>query len=121
MRAIVLVLVLFLYAGCASTDLHQIAMDCNNANLTPVMDEQGVLEVVGGEVVMLPDREACKDEWAAWNKQQEWKIAREERKRTVTCTGGNVRLCDKRFGKNNCSCVSASRMRRVLQCSRGYC
>ena len=94
----ILILTLFLaLSACASTDLYQVAHDCGQATLIPVLNDDGSVKIVNGKAKMLPDPSKCRAEWGAFNKDFEEKQkrieAREALEASKKCPAGYVYYC----------------------------
>jgi len=124
MKLSILLVSLFLF-GCAasvtkekSEELYQIALDCNEREKVPVI-ENGVVQTKDGKVIMRPPKGACADEWTAWNEMDE-KLAQRAKNRVLRkgpkCPPGEVAYCDdwcmrSRLGEKQWSCVNEHIMR----------
>ena len=69
------------------------AKDCDQNTKVPKI-ENGIVIIKDGAVVMEQPPGACDEEWRLWNKAEQARLRREE-KRTVLCPPGQIAMCDR--------------------------
>ncbi len=122
MKTLILVTVFtLLLSGCATSLKEATATlaDCRAEYLIPVVDENGVIEIIDGEPRMQAAAGSCPDEWAAWNEADERRaaaLARREADRTPhNCGKGAVPWCTVSFGRKKCECRDSRAVQDILR------